>query len=156
MESVRRLDAPERGFFGWVARYRHRGEWLPRYFADDRFGGRDAALAAAQAFQDLDPEVRVEAVAVARRQRSRLNSEAGVVGVSRVIAPGSPANWMAYWTDAEGKRRYKRFSVGLYGEEEALRLAVQHRAAMTQPDLERLNDVLKLYEGSTARPPPVR
>lgn len=156
MEAVRRLEAPERNFFGWVARYRHRGSWAQRYFADDRFGGRDAAFLAARTLQEADPELRVEAIDVARRLRSRLNSEAGVVGVSRVTAPGRPANWMAYWTDAQGKRRFKRFSVGVHGEEEALRLAVEHRTAMTQPDLERLSDLLRLFECSTARPPPVR
>lgn len=156
MESVRRLDAPERNFFGWVVRYLHRGSIMQRYFADERFGSSEAARAAAEALLAADPQLRIEAIAVARRMRSRLKSEAGVIGVSRVVAPGRPANWMAYWTDADGQRRYKRFSVRVHGEEEALRLAVEHRAAMTQPDLERLSDLLRLFEASTPRPPPIR
>ncbi len=154
--TVSRLDAPERNFAGWVVRYRHRDAWMQRYFADERFGAADAAREAAQAFLEAEPEQRLEAIALARRLRSRRNSKAGMIGVTRLVTAGRPPNWMAYWTDEAGERRFKRFSVAIFGEEEAMRLAIEHRMAMTQPDIERLQSLMDLYEASSPRPPPIR
>lgn len=153
--GVQRLDAPDRNFKGWMATYQHRGVWTRRYFSDERFGGSEAAQKAAQAFHDTDADLRREAISLARRLRSRRNSKAGVVGVTRVARSTGPASWMAYWTDPEGKRRYKRFSVRIHGEENALRLAVETRMANTQPDIERLSELLQQLKLSSSQPPPV-
>jgi hypothetical protein len=36
-----------------------------------------------------------------------------------------------------------------------MRLAIKHRMAMTQPDIERLRTLMELYEASSPRPAPI-
>ena len=63
-------------------------------------------------------------------QIERRKSPSGFIGVRRVTSPRKGHDyddWKAVFTDIRGQRRTKSFSVNLYGEQEAKKLAIQAR-----------------------------
>ena len=60
----------------------------------------------------------------ANNKRMQKNNTSGVKGVYK--ENGKKARWCSQWS-VEGKKRKKTFSIAKYGEEEAFRLACEHR-----------------------------
>lgn len=55
------------------------------------------------------------------------NTKSGFLGVSLINTPGRSVMYRASWTDINGKRHQKEYSVNKYGKEEAMMLAVEAR-----------------------------
>ena len=72
----------------------------------------------------------VYSVINSRNQSFRSTNTSGVCGVGLLInktKSGENRYWKAQWNDLNGKRKAKCFSVELYGEDEAFRLACEWR-----------------------------
>src|SRR5438477_2673144 len=114
-------------FQGWVVSAKRRGKRFTRYFSDHPHGRRQA-LRTARAFRDKLVSELPRATKIKRRY---VRNTTGVIGVARVkerTRSGRPfVRYVASWPKRNGKRGKASFSVGLYGEQEAFRLAVSSR-----------------------------
>lgn len=66
----------------------------------------------------------------ARNQKIPSNNSSSVMGVSKFVKKRGLkcyVSWVAQWTRLDGKRGSKSFLVSKYGNEEAFRLACEHR-----------------------------
>ena len=114
----------------WSVCVRRAGRRVADYFPDAVWGGKGLALVAARRFRDellkrVEPDLRVR-----RRVPKGARNETGVVGVTmeRYVVGGRVyRRYVAHWSDPETGPMRKRFSVGLYGEEEARALAEEAR-----------------------------
>ena len=111
-----------------------RGKKTEKFFSDNKYGGKRAALDAAKKFRDeLEKASRKYSVKELSQRPSRRN-KSGVVGVrlhEQIDIRGEYEYhywyWIAQWTDGLGRRRTKSFSVHTHGDEEAFRLACEAR-----------------------------
>ena len=111
-----------------------RGKKTEKFFSDNKFGGKRAALGAAKQFRDqLESSSRKYSVKELAEKPS-VRNRSGVVGVrlhEQVDIRGEYEYhywyWIAQWTDRLGRRRTKSFSVHSHGDEEAFRLACEAR-----------------------------
>ncbi len=128
--AITRMERAESSTFGWQVRLQRRGTRYAKYFADRRFGGTGASLAAARAWRDDLLKTFAEDDRARVCSKSSRNSS-GVVGVSKVTISGGNGViyyfWQATWSPSPGQRRSIRFSVKKHGDEEAFRLAVEAR-----------------------------
>jgi hypothetical protein len=116
-------------FRGWVVTTKRRGKRFSGYFSDYPYGRR-AALRRARVFRD-------KLVATLPRptklKRSYIRNTTGIVGVSRIKertrAGKRLIRYVAQWPARTGHGGRATFSVGLYGEQKAFRLAVAARRA---------------------------
>jgi hypothetical protein len=114
----------------WSVCVRRAGDDITDYFPFAVWGGKNRALVAARRFRDevltrVEPDLRVR-----RRVPKGVRSDTGVVGVSeeRYIVGGRVyRRYVAHWSDPEVGPMRKRFSVGLYGKEQARALAERAR-----------------------------
>jgi AP2 domain len=116
-------------FRGWVVSIKRRGKRKVRYFSD-RPAGRVAALKNARRFRDeLLPRLPLPN----KIKRHYILNTTGVIGVARTKertrTGKSLVRYAACWPTTTGKPGRATFSVGLYGEAEAFRLAVAARKA---------------------------
>jgi hypothetical protein len=141
--GVRRVDDFSRRMIGWVTQFKVRGKSTTKYFADNKYGGSDEAHEAAKEFLSKGEAARAEVLCLQRRLHPRRNTSSGLVGVARVVRQSGSASWIAYWLDDANSRKYKRFSVAKYGEEEAMRLAIDAKLSNSLEDIARLSDLLQ-------------
>jgi len=114
----------------WSVCVKRAGRHVSDYFPDAVWGGKRLALVAARRFRDdvlkrVEPDLRVR-----RRVPKGVRSETGVVGVTveRYVVGGRVyRRFVAHWSDPETGPMRKRFSVGLYGEEQARARAEEAR-----------------------------
>ena len=111
-----------------------RGEKTEKFFSDNKFGGKRAALVAAKEFRDQLEESSRKYSVKELSQRPSVRNKSGVVGVrlhEQIDLRGDFEYhywyWIAQWTDRLGRRKTKSFSVHTHGDEEAFRLAVEAR-----------------------------
>ena len=57
-------------------------------------------------------------------------NQANAVGVYEYLKRGNIPYYRAWWFDENGKRHFKHFNINKLGDEEAYRLATEHRQAM--------------------------
>ncbi len=138
LKNISRIDfknaAGEIASGGWEVRIQRRGKRVEKFFADNGFGGRNKALAAAKKFRDEKlAGMKGYTTAELAKRPSKRNSS-GVVGVRRhtqVDVRGEwqyeYAFWVAQWTGEDGKRHTRSFSVNRYGEDKALKMATKAR-----------------------------
>lgn len=116
-------------FRGWCVTTKRAGKRFVRYFSD-RPNGRNASLRAARNFRD---ELVLALPKPMKIKRKCIRNTTGVVGVSRLKErkrAGRPfVRYVASWPKGNGKKGKTSFSVALYGEAEAFRLARQAREA---------------------------
>ena len=114
-------------FTGWVVSAKRRGKRFTRYFSD-RPNGRGQALRAACVFRD---KLVAQLPRPTKIKRTYVRNTTGVIGVARVKEYTRSRRllirYVASWPERSGKRGKATFSVGLYGEKEAFRLAVSSR-----------------------------
>ncbi|HYD59585.1 MAG TPA: AP2 domain-containing protein [Noviherbaspirillum sp.] len=112
---------------------------MTRHFSDSVHGGKRKALKAAIAFRDemLTKLRDTEYASWLRRKRS--NNTSGIVGVARYVNISQASGrrqeypyWQAFWRDHEGRRHTRTFSVRMYGERKARKLAILARQAAVQ------------------------
>lgn len=132
MYFISRLDAPEPAWRVDISRGQQRWE---KVFLDQDYGGQAQALASAQAWRDAvrDEIRRARGMATAAEQMPSTNTS-GVLGVNRTVGRYQTSGgakeifyWVAQWTDLEGKKHGRRFSIKRYGEAEARALALRAR-----------------------------
>lgn len=134
--NISRIDIEEKGkksaTHGWQVRFKRKGKPKSQFFNDNKFGSEEQALEAAKLFRDaMETEL---AIGKITRGIGGSQSKSGIVGVNRTISKSKKPygtytyyDWQAQWTDEFGKRNTKRFSVSRWGEEEALRRAIEAR-----------------------------
>lgn len=133
--GICRIDQPSHRTHGFFVRLARRGKIHSAFFTDKNHGGREPALAAAQAhYLKLWQELGLP-LQYSRRQWAetvRLRGRSGIYGVQRVIDRQSKPwrkYWRATWSPELGVVRKRQFSIRKYGEEKAKRLALRARRA---------------------------
>lgn len=120
---------------GWEVRIQRRGVKTEKFFGDRRYGGKRKSLAAAKEFRDgIEKSAGKYSVKELAEVPSARN-KSGVVGVRLHKQKDTRGDfeyhywyWVAQWTNANGKRKTRAFSIHQHGDEEAYRLACQARA----------------------------
>lgn len=111
-----------------------RGKKTQKFFSDNGYGGKRAALHAAKEFRDdLEAELRKYTTRELSFRPSARN-QSGIVGVRLHQQKDMRGEfeyhywyWVAQWTDGRGRRKTRSFSVHQHGDEEAYRLACDAR-----------------------------
>lgn len=112
----------------WQVSLRRHGTRLSRTFAEARWGGREPALAAAQAWRDAVMEAIPPITNHHAATRLPARNTTGIAGVS-CTTPKDALNgtiWTATLTTREGQKK-RAFSVQAYGEEGARARAIKQR-----------------------------
>ncbi|HLY05991.1 MAG TPA: AP2 domain-containing protein [Rhizomicrobium sp.] len=126
-----RQNKTEKTTPGWKVNLKRRNQYMHKYFRDTKYGGKERALKAAQAWLDSlmsiasDPDYMLW-----RMNKKPETNTSGVVGVGRYAVKYRRRKrllWQAVWQDADGKRHCKRFFVSTHGERAAKALAVAVR-----------------------------
>jgi hypothetical protein len=118
--------------FGWWVRFKRKREKFHQFFSDKAFGSEEKSLEAAKVYRNA---IEIElGIAKVVSGIGGAKSKSGITGVNRAISISKKSYgtytyyfWQAHWTNKSGKRESKRFSVSRWGEEEALRLAIEAR-----------------------------
>lgn len=132
--GICRIDQPSHRTHGFFVRVHHRGEVHSAFFADNKYGGRESALAAAQlGLAWLRRKLRLPR-SYSRRWNAevvRRKGRSGIHGVRRVIIRRESGRrlgfWQAHWSPLPGVYRKKQFSIRKFGEREARKLAIRAR-----------------------------
>lgn len=142
LRKITRIDIKGRkshhkGTHGWQVRFQSpsdKAKDINHFFNDEKFGGKDKALKAAELFRDAmeieyDPE-HPGSLDIMRKTRNK----SGIVGVHRTKQISRKKYgtyvydvWQAHFPIEKNKHRSRRFSISKYGEEEALKLAIECR-----------------------------
>jgi len=114
-------------FRGWVVEITRGGRRWVKYFSD-KPGGRGAARWQAREYRDELERRLPRASQVKRRYVLNTTGEIGVARVKERTRSGKVVcRYVAQWPMGDGKRGKASFSVGLYGEDKAKRLAIRAR-----------------------------
>ena len=132
MSSDHLIQRYEHNYSGWVVTVKRRGKRFRRYFSD-KPKGRRKALRAARAFRD---NLVAHLPRPTKIKRTDIRNTTGVIGVARTKERSRSGKvfvrYVASWLKHNGERGKASFSVGLYGEKEAFRLAVNARRSALQ------------------------
>ena len=133
--GICRIDQPSHRTHGFFVRLARRRKIHSAFFTDKKFGGREQALAAAQAHY---LQLRHKLGLPLQRSRQewsetvRRRGRSGIHGVQRVIDRRTKPwrkYWRATWSPELGVVRKKQFSIRKHGEEKARQLALRARRA---------------------------
>lgn len=129
--GICRIDQPHKYNHGFFVRLARRKKIHSAYFADKKYGGKEAAFAAAQ---DHYRKLRIELGEPEPRSRlfweevRRRKGRSGLHGVRRII-DRRVKPWRKYWKATWSPKPYvvarRQFSIRKHGEAEARRLAIQ-------------------------------
>jgi hypothetical protein len=126
--NIKRVDYPEKRTYGWYTQVIRKGVWHKKLFSDSVYGGKKPALDAAIQYRDHVKGNSAQKYKLWRRSVIRRNNTSGIVGVGRYVrSDNKTAFWAAFWDDKSGKRRSRKFSVTIYGEDQARILAIRQR-----------------------------
>jgi AP2 domain len=133
--GICRIDQPSHRTHGFFVRLQRHGKIYSAFFTDRKYGGRAAALAAAQDFHRQATAIFGPPLTLDRRRWAELprrKGRSGIVGVQRMIDRQSRPwrkYWVATWSPELGVVRKKQFSIRKFGEERAKQLAIRARRA---------------------------
>lgn len=135
--NIKRLDYPQKRTYGWYVQVIRKGVWYKKFFSDSVYGHKKQALKAAIQYRDQVKSNFAKKYKLWRRAVIRRNNTSGIVGVGRYIRSDNKSGiespfWVAFWHDKFGKKRSRKFSVGLYGEDQARTLAIRQRKKWLQ------------------------
>ena len=137
MHHIYRVDHEPSDAHFWRVRLQRQGRVYRRTFNDQRYGGRELALHAAQAYRDM----LIQSLPATGHfsARVRINNRSGISGVRRVdcvvVFPGRSQRqiyWVATWPRGDGRTKHRKFFVTKYGEEGAYQRALDTRVAALQ------------------------
>jgi hypothetical protein len=132
--GISRIEQPEKNHFGYYVRLTWRGNQYAKFFSDKKYGGKRAALQAAERhFDELDEQMPLDSQA----GRMSVRNSSGIVGVSRTRSTCRGHRyeyWQAWWGSGEHRKSVK-FSIHKYGEETAKQLAIKARSQWEQEAL---------------------
>lgn len=134
MYGIKRIDHPGSHTHSWHVTIQRRHRVWTRHFSDRAYGGKKQALVAAIAYRD---HLLLRYPAYSRRvfcSIKKKNNRSGVSGVTRIehyeLNRGRKrlrVYWVARWPVSPGRAKQKKFSVRVYGESGAFRLALKAR-----------------------------
>jgi hypothetical protein len=115
----------------WKVNLKRRTRYMHKYFPDAKYGGKENALEAAQAYHDslMSAASNPDYMLWRRNKKTEANTS-GIVGVGRYLIRYRKKRrllWSASLQDANGKRCGKVFFVSTHGERQAKTLAVAAR-----------------------------
>jgi hypothetical protein len=126
-----RKEKTEKTAACWKVNLKRRSKYMHKYFPDAKYGGKENALEAAQAYHDsLMSAVSNPDYMLWRRNKKPRTNTSGVVGVGRYAVKYRRRKkllWQAMWQDADGKQHCKRFFVETHGERQAKAFACAAR-----------------------------
>jgi len=133
--GICRIDQPSHRTHGFFVRLQRKGKIHSAFFTDQMHGGREQALAAAQAHvrklaAKLGTPVRMSRRAWAEIRRRK--GVSGIHGVQRIVDRRSKRPriyWKANWSPEPYVVRRRQFSARKYGALEARRRAIRARRA---------------------------
>jgi AP2 domain/HNH endonuclease len=111
-------------------------KYTSKLFSFSEYGNESSAIQAAQAYRDNwlleHPAIREEKLREDRFSiKPPTNNTSGIIGVNRTLqtqrSGKKSAFWQASWNTPDGQKINKSFSVGKYGENNALCLAITAR-----------------------------
>jgi hypothetical protein len=112
----------------WLVSMQRDGENIARIFAFSTHGGREKALAQAQAWRDEQIHKHPQLERRERAQRVKRNNTSGIAGVQCNCWPdGRPMRWVARTAVAKGMLLVSSFGVKTYGYEQAKQMAIAAR-----------------------------
>lgn len=132
--NIIRVDHEASRTHAWRVTLQRHNNIAVRTFSDSIYGGKRKALKAAVEYrEELLRRYSPYAHAIWVRTRLRRNNRSGIPGVGRYEQLDNPKTgyvrvfWLASWINEQGASRKRKFSVSLYGERHAKRLAVAER-----------------------------
>lgn len=131
---IQRVDDVRTSTYCWKVAIKRKNIYRHKYFSDNIFGSKEAALEAAIAYRDaLVKEFSGVDYELWKREFIRPTNTSGIPGVARYVMRSHTKqckdyeHWLAFWRDADGKRRSRAFSVDKYGEVGAKERACEAR-----------------------------
>lgn len=135
-KGIYRIDDERRQIHGWGASVQRTSGKAQRIFRDKMHGGRETAYQLAIAWAEEHLKKFPAKPRIALMTTLRRNNRSGVPGVYRYPADGSDklgACWIARWAvTPNARQKFRKFSIDLYGEEQAKQLAIQARTRAMQ------------------------
>jgi hypothetical protein len=131
-KNITRFDHPAKHTYGYFVRIQWKGERRAKFFSDNVYGDRLAALDAALEWRNKT-EKELGKPRTDRLVIGTTESSSGIRGVRR-REEGHTVYYEATWVTTIGKLGRTRFSVNRHGEKRALQLA---RKAREQHERER-------------------
>lgn len=132
--NIRRIDNDVNCTYAWFVQIQRNSEIHWKMFTDGVYGSKRKALKAAREFKEqILTAVSTPKYHLKRRTILRKNNTSGTPGVGRYDVLTNPRTgtrriyWMAFWDDANGVRKSRKFSVLMHGEEKAKKLAISER-----------------------------
>lgn len=140
LKHIARIDTDHNRTHSWQVRVQRCGQAVTQQFSDALHGGKAQALQAAIKFRDeLTEQMHDPYAVVWRRNVRRANNTSGVVGVGRYVSREMQndriverAFWQAFWSDEQGRRVSRKFSIAVHGEQRARMLAIECRRQGTR------------------------
>ena len=133
LPNIRRIDDVTRSTHAWLVQVQRKNRIAIKMFSDGIFGGKGKALSAALRYRDtLIIAVSPAAHNLWHRTIVRRNNTSGIPGVGFYKRANGAERWVAYWEDENGIRRSRTFSVSIYGNRKAKKLAVAERQRQLQ------------------------
>jgi hypothetical protein len=126
-----RQETTEKTAACWKVNLKRRSKYMHKYFPDAKYGGKENALGAAQAYLDslMSAASNPDYMLWRRNKKTEANTS-GIVGVGPYLVRYRKRRrllWSAFWQDADGKKHCKVFFVSTHGERQAKALAVAAR-----------------------------
>jgi hypothetical protein len=147
LKNIRRIDNETNRTHAWLVQVQRGNRIVIKMFSDRIFGGKQKALAAAIEFRK--PLINAPSPAehnLWHRSIVRRNNTSGIPGVGLYKSCYNTEKWVAYWTDENGIRKSRTFSVKIHGKRKAKQLAIAER----QRQLDRI------FEIKSSDPPSLR
>ena len=139
MLNIRRVDHDGSCTHCWRVTVQRRTRVYVRNFSDNRHGGSQQALEAAQVYRDTLIEAHPPLSKPAYCAIRKKNNRSGISGLTRVdrweLVRGRRQRrlfWEAQWPIGEGRSQHKKFSITKYGEEGAYQRALTARETALQ------------------------
>lgn len=125
------------GTHGWQVRFlrSNNKNHISQLFSDNSYGGKQKALEAAATFRNAI-EIEIEPISKEKqKKRKSLRNKSGIVGVNRTKQVDRRRSgktyvyyyWQAHWPNGNNRTVCRKFSVSKYGEQGALKLAIEAR-----------------------------
>ncbi|WP_301103453.1 AP2/ERF family transcription factor [Propionivibrio sp.] len=144
LRNICRIDNASLNRHGWHVQIQRGGNSIKKMFSDSVFGGKQKAFAAAIEFREsLITSLSSAEYNLWHRTIVRRNNTSGIPGVGLYKGTNDSEKWVAFWTDENGIKKSRTYSVSIHGKRKAKQLAIAER----QRQLERIVEIKKTQVG---------
>ena len=134
MYGITRNDNDVKKIHSWHVAITRRGIQYNKHFSDGVYGDKQTAFNTAKEYRDSIISKRPHYKKKDVYSKVRRNNQSGIAGVGRYANPGRNGKlywyWVACWTEDNGSRKQRKFSINIYGEDGAFDHAVKLRRKM--------------------------